>query len=63
MSSRPGGKAPTGGGDAASTSYSNQGEFFLSNYRLGKTLGIGSFGKVCLSELGLASISGRLLAE
>lgn len=24
----------------------NSAEFFLSNYRLGKTLGIGSFGKV-----------------
>lgn len=26
-------------------------EFFLSNYRLGKTLGIGSFGKVKLMIL------------
>ncbi len=26
-------------------------EFFLSNYRLGKTLGIGSFGKVSLTDL------------
>lgn len=25
-------------------------EFFLSNYRLGKTLGIGSFGKVKVAE-------------
>jgi hypothetical protein len=28
-------------------------EFFLSNYRLGKTLGIGSFGKVRERELGV----------
>lgn len=27
-------------------SYGNGAEFFLANYRLGKTLGIGSFGKV-----------------
>jgi hypothetical protein len=27
-------------------SYNQSAEFFLSNYRLGKTLGIGSFGKV-----------------
>lgn len=27
-------------------SYNQTAEFFLSNYRLGKTLGIGSFGKV-----------------
>lgn len=26
--------------------YNQTAEFFLSNYRLGKTLGIGSFGKV-----------------
>lgn len=26
--------------------YNQSAEFFLSNYRLGKTLGIGSFGKV-----------------
>ena len=26
-------------------------EFFLLNYRLGKTLGIGSFGKVSLTDL------------
>ncbi len=26
--------------------YNQTPEFFLSNYRLGKTLGIGSFGKV-----------------
>jgi len=31
-------------------SSSNQGDFFLSNYRLGKTLGIGSFGKVKVAE-------------
>lgn len=31
--------------------YSSQSaEFFLSNYRLGKTLGIGSFGKVKIAE-------------
>lgn len=26
--------------------YNQSAEFFLSNYRLGKTLGVGSFGKV-----------------
>lgn len=26
--------------------YNQTAEFFLSNYRLGKTLGVGSFGKV-----------------
>lgn len=31
-------------------SYNQTAEFFLSNYRLGKTLGIGSFGKVCTSD-------------
>ena len=29
---------------------SQSAEFFLSNYRLGKTLGIGSFGKVKIAE-------------
>ncbi len=28
--------------------HNNTAEFFLSNYRLGRTLGIGSFGKVCV---------------
>lgn len=38
-------QGPTGPG------YSSQSaEFFLSNYRLGKTLGIGSFGKVKIAE-------------
>lgn len=45
--------------DSASTVYNTQpyvqssnqsAEFFLSNYRLGKTLGIGSFGKVKVAE-------------
>lgn len=31
---------------ASAQNYSNGAEFFLANYRLGKTLGIGSFGKV-----------------
>lgn len=36
---------------AGTPGYSSQGaEFFLSNYRLGKTLGIGSFGKVKVAE-------------
>jgi hypothetical protein len=34
-------------GQAAGQGFSSQSaEFFLQNYRLGKTLGIGSFGKV-----------------
>ncbi len=32
------------------TDFTNTAEFFLSNYRLGKTLGIGSFGKVCAAR-------------
>jgi 5'-AMP-activated protein kinase catalytic alpha subunit len=32
-------------------SYNQTAEFFLSNYRLGKTLGIGSFGKVCTNKI------------
>ncbi|MEW5318425.1 MAG: hypothetical protein WDW38_009648 [Sanguina aurantia] len=35
---------------AAAQNYSNGAEFFLANYRLGKTLGIGSFGKVKVAE-------------
>lgn len=36
---------------AGAPGYASQGaEFFLSNYRLGKTLGIGSFGKVKIAE-------------
>lgn len=33
--------------------YNQSAEFFLSNYRLGKTLGIGSFGKVRASPSSL----------
>ena len=37
--------------DSSGPGYSSQSaEFFLSNYRLGKTLGIGSFGKVKIAE-------------
>ncbi len=32
-------------------------EFFLSNYRLGKTLGIGSFGKVSLTDLSVLTLT------
>jgi len=40
-------QAATGGGAPPQVQSLNQtAEFFLSNYRLGKTLGIGSFGKV-----------------
>ena len=41
----------SGAGQAPAAGYGQSAEFFLSNYRLGKTLGIGSFGKVlCLAE-------------
>ncbi|KXZ45443.1 hypothetical protein GPECTOR_54g184 [Gonium pectorale] len=35
---------------ASMQGYNQSAEFFLSNYRLGKTLGIGSFGKVKVAE-------------
>eukprot|EP00955_Chlamydomonas_euryale_P115813 366380-Chlamydomonas_euryale.AAC.2 len=34
-------------GAAPMQGYNQSAEFFLSNYRLGRTLGVGSFGKVC----------------
>lgn len=37
---------PVGGGAQHMQDANQSAEFFLSNYRLGKTLGIGSFGKV-----------------
>ena len=40
-------QAQQGGG---AQSYNQSAEFFLSNYRLGKTLGVGSFGKVKVAE-------------
>lgn len=41
MEGGPGGGRAMGGGSA---------DFYLSNYKLGKTLGIGSFGKVKVAE-------------
>ena len=38
------------GGSSAATYQSQDAAFFLSNYRLGKTLGVGSFGKVAASS-------------
>ena len=48
MSSRPAGpgKVPASVDGVPGTSYDHTAEFPLSNYRMGKTLGIGSFGKV-----------------
>jgi 5'-AMP-activated protein kinase, catalytic alpha subunit len=51
MASPPGAAAAYTASQETSPGYSNQSaEFFLSNYRLGKTLGIGSFGKVKVAE-------------
>ena len=45
-------------GGAQSQGFSSQtAEFFLQNYRLGKTLGIGSFGKVGAALRGRAMYS------
>lgn len=41
---------PTGQADGLSPTTQTAPDFFLSNYRLGKTLGIGSFGKVKVAE-------------
>mmetsp|Transcript_2344 Transcript_2344/g.7017 ORF Transcript_2344/g.7017 Transcript_2344/m.7017 type:complete len:506 (-) Transcript_2344:768-2285(-) len=41
---------PVGGGAQHMQDANQSAEFFLSNYRLGKTLGIGSFGKVKVAE-------------
>lgn len=41
MEGGPGGGRPMGGGGA---------EYYLPDYKLGKTLGIGSFGKVKVAE-------------
>ena len=38
-------------------------EFFLANYRLGKTLGIGSFGKVQLMVVLLLQVSFAMLPQ
>ena len=65
MTTRPGGpgKTPAGGQDAPSTSYGQSGEFFLSNYRLGKTLGIGSFGKVRAAGVGQVFVNDQRLTS
>jgi serine/threonine protein kinase len=41
---------PTAQAEALSSATQTAPDFFLSNYRLGKTLGIGSFGKVKVAE-------------
>jgi 5'-AMP-activated protein kinase, catalytic alpha subunit len=47
----PGANSPGYPQSPSGPGYSSQSaEFFLSNYRLGKTLGIGSFGKVKIAE-------------
>jgi len=47
----PGAQAGVAIGDQQG--YYGQADFFLSNYRLGKTLGIGSFGKVATRQVTL----------
>jgi hypothetical protein len=47
--------------DAKMQDVNQTAEFFLANYRLGKTLGIGSFGKVMLMSVPLQQVSPALL--
>ena len=46
----PGQSTAAGHPSQSNRTLSASAEFFLSNYRLGKTLGIGSFGKVKVAE-------------
>lgn len=46
----PGDAALGAAGRPSMQGYNQSAEFFLSNYRLGRTLGIGSFGKVMVPE-------------
>jgi len=44
------GGGPNGGAQQQQQQGNQAADFFLSYYRLGKTLGIGSFGKVCATD-------------
>lgn len=50
------GQLPAGGPGYGQAAQGAAAEFYLSNYRLGKTVGVGSFGKVCGSNKAVASV-------